>query len=131
VHDGKTKVVHINFTVAQVDELYKPSLQVVGDLGNVLWQLCEAQIDTSKWNFDSLYQAAAKADANREANIDKDCCDVGVTPAWLIRQLRGVLGEQDIVALDNGLYKVWFARNYPAYAPNTLLLDNALATMGA
>ncbi len=36
-----------------------------------------------------------------------------------------------IVALDNGMYKVWFAQNYRAHEPNTLLLDNALATMGA
>ena len=36
-----------------------------------------------------------------------------------------------IIALDNGMYKIWFARNYPAYSPNTVLLDNALATMGA
>ena len=36
-----------------------------------------------------------------------------------------------IVALDNGMYKIWFARNYPAHMPNTLLLDNALASMGA
>jgi acetolactate synthase-1/2/3 large subunit len=33
--------------------------------------------------------------------------------------------------LDNGLYKVWFARNYETRVNNTLLLDNALATMGA
>jgi acetolactate synthase I/II/III large subunit len=37
--------------------------------------------------------------------------------------------KDDIVALDNGLYKVWFARNYACYEPNTLLLDNALASM--
>jgi acetolactate synthase-1/2/3 large subunit len=36
-----------------------------------------------------------------------------------------------IICLDNGVYKIWFARNYPARAPNTVLLDNALATMGA
>jgi acetolactate synthase-1/2/3 large subunit len=36
-----------------------------------------------------------------------------------------------IIALDNGMYKIWFARNYPAYLPNTVLLDNALAAMGA
>ena len=36
-----------------------------------------------------------------------------------------------IIALDNGMYKIWFARNYPAHSPNTVLLDNALATMGA
>jgi len=29
------------------------------------------------------------------------------------------------------MYKLWFARNYRSYAPNTVLLDNALATMGA
>jgi acetolactate synthase-1/2/3 large subunit len=45
--------------------------------------------------------------------------------------VRAVLKDDDIVALDNGLYKVWFARNYKSKSPNTLLLDNALATMGA
>jgi acetolactate synthase-1/2/3 large subunit len=39
--------------------------------------------------------------------------------------------EDGIIALDNGMYKIWFARNYPAYLPNTVLLDNALASMGA
>ena len=29
------------------------------------------------------------------------------------------------------MYKIWFARNYRTWLPNTLLLDNALATMGA
>jgi hypothetical protein len=36
-----------------------------------------------------------------------------------------------IICLDNGVYKIWFARGYTAYQPNTVLLDNALATMGA
>ena len=39
--------------------------------------------------------------------------------------------EDGIIALDNGVYKIWFARNYKAYSANTVLLDNALATMGA
>ncbi|WP_244215081.1 thiamine pyrophosphate-dependent enzyme, partial [Pseudomonas sichuanensis] len=42
-----------------------------------------------------------------------------------------VLPSEGIVALDNGIYKIWFARNYKAHKPNTVLLDNALATMGA
>jgi acetolactate synthase-1/2/3 large subunit len=36
-----------------------------------------------------------------------------------------------IVCLDNGMYKIWFARHYACRVPGTLLLDNALATMGA
>ncbi|MCX4026170.1 thiamine pyrophosphate-dependent enzyme [Spartinivicinus marinus] len=41
------------------------------------------------------------------------------------------MGDKDIIALDNGIYKIWYARNYKAHYPNTVLLDNALATMGA
>ena len=39
--------------------------------------------------------------------------------------------EDGIVALDNGMYKIWFTPNYRTYIANTLLLDNALATVGA
>jgi acetolactate synthase-1/2/3 large subunit len=42
-----------------------------------------------------------------------------------------VVPEDGIVCLDNGMYKIWFARNYRTRVANTLLLDNALATMGA
>jgi acetolactate synthase-1/2/3 large subunit len=41
------------------------------------------------------------------------------------------LPSDGIVALDNGIYKIWFARNYKAHKPNTVLLDNALPTIGA
>ena len=49
----------------------------------------------------------------------------------LVHIIREELPEDGIVTLDNGVYKIWFARNYKCYQPNTLLLDNALATMGA
>ncbi len=131
VHDGKTKVVHINFTPAQVDELYKPNLQVPWDIGNTLWRLYESEIDTSWWGFDSIYETALKARSMMEANTDTICCTQGVTPARFIRELRKNIEDDAIVALDNWLYKVRFARNFPTYSPNTLLLDNALATMWA
>ena len=54
-----------------------------------------------------------------------------VLPQALVSLLRENLDAEDIVTLDNGVYKIWFARNYECYAPNTMLLDNALATMGA
>ncbi|PIW68930.1 MAG: acetolactate synthase large subunit, partial [Ignavibacteriales bacterium CG12_big_fil_rev_8_21_14_0_65_30_8] len=49
----------------------------------------------------------------------------------LVSNIRDILPEDGIVTLDNGIYKIWFARNYNTYLPNTLLLDNALASMGA
>ena len=39
--------------------------------------------------------------------------------------------KDGILSLDNGMYKIWFSRNYPACEQNSLLLDNAFATMGA
>ena len=49
----------------------------------------------------------------------------------MVKLVREVMPEDGIIALDNGIYKIWYARNYPAFKPNTVLLDNALATMGA
>src|SRR5260370_31603380 len=54
-----------------------------------------------------------------------------LTPQRIVHDVRGVMPEDGIVCLDNGMYKIWFARNYRTHVANTLLLDNALATMGA
>jgi acetolactate synthase-1/2/3 large subunit len=54
-----------------------------------------------------------------------------VYPQRLVADIRKVMPDDGIIALDNGVYKIWFARNYAAHGPNTVLLDNALATMGA
>jgi acetolactate synthase-1/2/3 large subunit len=54
-----------------------------------------------------------------------------VLPQRFVADVRAVMPDDGLVALDNGMYKLWFARGYEARLPNTLLLDNALATMGA
>src|SRR6202034_2648817 len=54
-----------------------------------------------------------------------------LTPQRIVHDVRQVMPPDGIVALDNGMYKIWFARNYRTDVANTLLLDNALATMGA
>src|ERR1700680_853566 len=53
------------------------------------------------------------------------------TPQRIVHDVRKVMPEDGIVCLDNGMYKIWFARNYRTRVANALLLDNALATMGA
>jgi acetolactate synthase-1/2/3 large subunit len=53
------------------------------------------------------------------------------TPQRIVHDVREAVPSDGIVTLDNGMYKIWFARNYRTRVANTLLLDNALATMGA
>ena len=54
-----------------------------------------------------------------------------MNPARIVADTRAALPSDGILCLDNGMYKLWYTRGYQAHQPNTLLVDNALATMGA
>ncbi|QFR39587.1 acetolactate synthase large subunit [Candidatus Gracilibacteria bacterium 28_42_T64] len=126
-----TKTIHINFYSTEIDPVYAPYLEVVGDIGNTFWQLDEIDVDNSSWDFDEMYKINGENRKKIEQNISLEDEHDYMMPRRLSKELREVLGDDDILTLDNGLYKVWLARNYPAYKPNTILLDNAFATMGA
>lgn len=131
IERGKTNVIHIHFIPAQFDALYEPVLQVVGDIGNTLRQLAETGLDPTQRDHTMLYAKALEARQQLLNHARSHYKQDIMMPARLIDELRLLLHDDDIITLDNGLYKVWFARNYPCHMPNTLLLDNALATMGA
>gem|GEM_PF-1429794 len=128
---GKTKLIHINFTEAEFNELYHPDCQIVGDIGNTLRRLFEAEINTSTRDLTPVVNAAQVAKEKLAYSIQESLQLDHITPARLSATLRDEIEDDAVLCLDNGLYKVRFARNFPCYHPNTLLLDNALATMGA
>jgi acetolactate synthase-1/2/3 large subunit len=120
---------HINYSPAEVDPVYFPRLQVVGDVANALWQLTDRVRRQDHWQTDCFLQIKRAIDERLAAQVDSASFPLG--PQRLVRDVRAAMPEDGILALDNGMFKIWFARNYPAYQPNTILLDNALATMGA
>lgn len=126
--DG-AKVIHLNFLSAKVDEVYFPTLEVIGDIGNALWQITEQLQPQSHWDF-AYFQ---KVKAQLDAHLQRDVADerFPIIPQRIVAEVRAALPSDGILTLDNGMYKLWFARYYPAYERNTILLDNALATMGA
>jgi acetolactate synthase-1/2/3 large subunit len=126
--DG-TKVIHVNFSAAAVDQVYFPQLNVVGDITHTVREFTRLIKKQPHWDF-SPFKAVKEHVDQRLASYSEDT-RFPMLPQRLVRILRDRLDPSDIVALDNGIYKLWFARNYPAYQRNTLLLDNALATMGA
>src|SRR5690242_19042867 len=122
------QVIHVSYTPATVEQVYFPNAEVIGDVGPSLELLAdrvEAKLPHAKalppLRESILGRIADRATENR----------FPVTPQRLVHDVRQVIPENGIVALDNGMYKIWFARNYRTYVANTLLLDNALATMGA
>ena len=126
--DGQT-VVHINYKAAQVDQVYFPQVEVIGDLELSISKLTESLL--GKTHFDLSLFEQVKLEVEEKTTIGSDDARFPLLPQRLVRDVRAVMGDADIIALDNGVYKIWFARNYCAHEPNTILLDNALATMGA
>ena len=122
------QVIHASYTPAAVEQVYHPDAEVVGDVGPSLELLAD--------RVEGRLPRAAALLPLREAILDRITdraleARFPVTPQRLVHDVRQVIPENGIVCLDNGMYKIWFARNYRTHVANTLLLDNALATMGA
>ena len=129
MHEDQLNVIHINFNSAEVDPVYFPQTEMVGDIAHSIWRLNEALEPQSHWDFDYfLTLRDALRDYGEAGSSDGR---FPMCPQRLVADVRQVMNDDDIIALDNGMYKIWFARNYRATQPNTVLLDNALASMGA
>ncbi|GHB17010.1 acetolactate synthase [Pseudovibrio japonicus] len=126
---GGTKVIHMNYKAAKVDQVYFPQVEVVGDLACSLMRL--GDVLGGPLDFDRSYYKRVKKEIDEHISEGSDEPRFPVIPQRLVADTRKVMGDSDIIALDNGMYKIWYARNYKAHKPNTVLLDNALATMGA
>lgn len=129
MREGRRTVIHVNYEGAEVDAVYFPQIEVVGDIANTVWQLGEVLSAQPHWDFAFFDRVRAALLANLVDRSDAD--RFPMAPQRLVADVRKVMGARDVVCLDNGLYKLWFARCYRCREPNTLLLDNALATMGA
>ncbi len=122
------QVIHVGYIPATVDQVYFPHAEVIGDVGPSL-ELLADRLEGRLRHAGALLDLrdgilARITDRNTEDRWPP-------TPQRLVHDVRRVMPEDGIVALDNGMYKIWFARNYRTFVANTLLLDNALATMGA
>lgn len=126
---GGAQVIHVSSRTAEVDPVYFPQIEVIGDIANAIWQIGRDIVPNRDWTFDEML-SARKREVAHTASISGDA-RFPISPPFLVEQVRAAMPEDGIICLDNGIYKIWFARSYTAYRPNTVLLDNALATMGA
>ena len=122
------KVAYVGYVSATVEEVFHPDAELIGDIGTSVTALADALHQRVKPDpeFPKL-RDEIHAHINERASDDR----FPVIPQRLVHDVRSVIPEDGIVCLDNGMYKIWFARNYRTTVANTLLLDNALATMGA
>ena len=126
---GRRTVIHVNYLTAEVDTVYFPQIEVVGDIANTIWRINQSLEKQAHWDFS--YDDNVRQHLNAHLAKGADDARFPVYPVRLVADVRKAMPDDGILCLDNGMYKLWFARYYRCTQPNTLLLDNALATMGA
>ena len=125
---GGPKVIHIGYQPAHVEQVFYPDAELIGDIGANVTALADRLAGQVKVDPKML---------DLRKNILEHLNEGGENPAFpvlpqrIVRDVRKAMPDDGIVCLDNGMYKIWFARGYRTHVANTLLLDNALATMGA
>ncbi|HOX70744.1 MAG: acetolactate synthase large subunit [Dokdonella sp.] len=126
---GLRTVIHINYLGAEVDTVYFPQIEVIGDIAHSIWRLRDTIEAQTHWDF-SYFDTVR---GHLAAHLAKGAEDprFPIYPVRMVADVRKVMPDDGILCLDNGMYKLWFARYYHCKQPNTMLLDNALATMGA
>jgi acetolactate synthase-1/2/3 large subunit len=129
-HGGK-QVIHISSSAADIDGVYFPQHEVIGDIASTLTSLLP-HIDLhypstpSHDYFQRIYD-----EIGRHVHDQYGHDHFPNTPQRIVSDIQTTVADDCILSLDNGMYKIWFARNFKASQPDSLLLDNALATMGA
>ncbi|HET7473221.1 MAG TPA: acetolactate synthase large subunit [Candidatus Limnocylindrales bacterium] len=141
--DGRKRIVHIDTQPSEVDAQYRPEVELVGDIDGTLRRLLAAVQPRGISGRDAGERHEARdtlvhADL-RMALLEELSGSVGaglpgdaprITPQRAIFDLREALGPEDIVVSDVGAHKVWVARLYQAYEPNTVIISNGFAAMG-
>jgi acetolactate synthase I/II/III large subunit len=123
-------ILSIDTQPAEVDAATSPLVELVGDIGGAssgCWRPSRrgrARPRTSRGP-----PRAARGAARRPAR-QRDDDGWPIKPQKAIHDLRRALGPEDIVISDVGAHKVWVARLYQAYEPNTVIISNGFAAMG-
>jgi acetolactate synthase I/II/III large subunit len=137
--DKEKRIVHIDFAPAEVYEYYQPEAEVVADISATLWEL-NKHLEEEHLTFDipGVFELRSEIQQDIKSYSVMESVKEGYgrhaqnrfTVPGILNVLREAMGAQDILLSDVGSHKVWIARNYPAYEPNTVLISNGLAAMG-
>jgi acetolactate synthase-1/2/3 large subunit len=123
---GDTKIIHVHRFPAEVDTHYDVAVGLNGDIGRSLDALAAAVTRE--------HPAASGGERIREllaGELERGRADDSfpLAPARIVADTRSALASDDIVLVDTGALKMWMARLYPTYEPNTCLISNGLSTM--
>lgn len=120
------KIIHVGTEKAEINKNYQPEVEVVGDISDSIYEILRRSDRQSKPEFVNDIQKTMRKDYE----LFKDDKSFPMKPQKVLYDVRNFMGEDDIVISDVGAHKVWVARNYHCYKPNTCIISNGFASMG-
>ncbi|MGI9018249.1 MAG: acetolactate synthase large subunit [Euzebya sp.] len=123
-------IIHIDFHPAEVDSAYRPTVEVVGDLANALWQINEGLVEGCRnkgWERLEVMRRTLEFEILEEFAMDDG---FPVKPQRALHDIRAELADDDVLISDVGAHKMWTARHYATYEPNTCIISNGFCSMG-
>ncbi|MET8965870.1 acetolactate synthase large subunit [Streptomyces sp. NPDC004074] len=126
--NGDKRIVHVHRFPAEVDSHYPVAVGVEGDPSQALDALMAALPDHLKYESRTGEKIRRLLDEELQYGHDNEAFPV--VPQRVVTDVRTALSRHDVVLADTGAGKMWMARLYPTYEPDTCLLSNGLSTMG-
>jgi acetolactate synthase-1/2/3 large subunit len=120
------KIIHISRYPAEVDVHYPVAVGIEGDISMTLDELAKEVRPKEGLKVENCKIVDLLRGELEEGARDSS---FPVKPQRIVSDTRLALGESDIVLVDTGALKMWMARLYPTYKPNTCLVSNGLSTM--
>jgi acetolactate synthase-1/2/3 large subunit len=118
------QIIHIHTFPAEVDTHYTLAVGIVGNIALTLEELAQKLSPTSGLTATGQHIRAVLQEEREQGAQDTS---FPVKPQRLVSDVRAAMGESDIVLADTGAAKMWMARLYPTYQPNTCLISNGLS----
>ena len=129
--DGNKKIIHADFTPAEIDAHYHPEVELVGDLAHTLYMLTQRVEQNPSLVFDLSQQRSTRKQIGDELALYKNDSTADlIKPQKVLWDVREVMGPDDILLSDVGAHKMWIARHYHCHEPNTCLIPNGFCSMG-
>jgi acetolactate synthase-1/2/3 large subunit len=135
------KIIHIDSTTAEVDNYYNPDIEISGDLKLTMNLLINSvkkyqnEIQINSINKQKIIRTRArfrkiKEEVDRRIEQFNDDKSYPIKPEKLIHEVRSVLSSEDILISDVGAHKLWIAKIFKTFNPNTCIISNGFCSMG-
>jgi acetolactate synthase-1/2/3 large subunit len=125
----KRNLIHIDVVPEDVDNDYRPAVELTGDITATLRALTERITGSTSTTSAELLQEVARERA-AFAKLAVGLNGTPVHPARLVHELQTLLSDDMTLCLDMGSFHIWMARHLYSFRARQILMTNGQQTLG-